>query len=101
MAEAKKLGLQPIETTMARLDRVAAGLTAPDSLEEAAFALALGGVSTPVQTPAGLVVLQSLEAIRAGVPPPPQIKDKVAPSVKPHKAETAPPERGEQLPPPA
>src|SRR5437867_5177840 len=84
MAEAKKLGLQPIETTMARLDRVAAGLTAPDSLEEAAFALALGGVSTPVQTPAGLVVLKSVEAIGAGVLPLTEIKDQVATSVKRH-----------------
>jgi len=97
MAEAKKLGLQPIETTMARLDRVAAGLTAPDSLEEAAFALALGGVSTPVQTPAGLVVLKSVEAIGAGVPPLTEIKDKVATSVKRQKAETAALERAKRL----
>ncbi len=96
MAEAKKLGLQPIETTMARLDRVA-GLTAPDSLEEAAFALALGGVSTPVQTPAGLVVLKSVEAIGAGVPPLTEIKDKVATSVKRQKAETAALERAKRL----
>lgn len=96
MAEAKKLGLQPIETTMARLDRVA-GLTAPDSLEEAAFALALGGVSTPVQTPAGLVVLKFVEAIGAGVPPLTEIKDKVATSVKRQKAETAALERAKRL----
>ncbi|PYN43304.1 MAG: hypothetical protein DMD95_14215 [Candidatus Rokuibacteriota bacterium] len=96
MAEAKKLGLQPIETTMARLDRVA-GLTAPDSLEEAAFALALGGVSTPVQTPAGLVVLKSVEAIGAGVPPLTEIKDKVATSAKRQKAETAALERAKRL----
>src|SRR5438128_1037676 len=96
MAEAKKLGLQPIETTMARLDRVA-GLTAPDSLEEAAFALALGGVSTPVQTPAGLVVLKSVEAIGAGVPPPTEIKDKAATSVKRQKAETAALERAKRI----
>jgi len=96
MAEAKKLGLQPIETTMARLDRVA-GLTAPDSLEEAAFALALGGVSTPVQTPAGLVVLKAVEAIGAGVPPLIEIKDKVATSVKRQKAEAAALERAKRL----
>jgi len=96
MAEAKQLGLQPVETTMARLDRVA-GLTAPDSLEETAFALALGGVSTPVPTPAGLVVLKVVEAIGAGVPPLAEIKDKVATSVKRQKAETAALERAKQL----
>src|SRR3989449_874707 len=96
MAEAKQLGLQPVETTMARLDRVA-GLTAPDSLEEAAFALALGGVSTPVPTPARLVVLKVVEAIRAGVPPLSEIKGKVATSVKRQQADTAALERAKQL----
>ena len=44
MAEARKLRLSPIETTMARVDRTS-GLAAPDPLEEAAFGLAVGGVS--------------------------------------------------------
>src|SRR5436309_2389503 len=88
VAEAKKLGLRPIETTMARVDRVA-GLAAPDPLEEAAFGLSIGGTSAPVATPVGLVVLKSVEAIPAGVPPVAEIKDKVAASVKRQKAETA------------
>src|SRR5262249_42475863 len=56
MAEAKKLGLQPIETTMAKVDRTA-GLAAPDPLEEAAFALSVAGVPAPVPTPLRLVLL--------------------------------------------
>jgi peptidyl-prolyl cis-trans isomerase D len=96
MAEAKKLGLQPIETTMARLERVP-GLTGTDSLEETAFGLALGGVSTPVVTPAGIVVLKAVEAINAGVPPLVEIKDKVASSVKRQKAEATALERAKQL----
>jgi len=96
MAEAKKLGLHPIETTMARVDRVA-GLAAPDPLEEAAFGLSIGGTSAPVATPVGLVVLKSLEAIPAGVPPLAEIKDKVAVSVKRQKAETAAMEKAKQL----
>jgi peptidyl-prolyl cis-trans isomerase D len=96
MAEAKKLGLQPLETTMTRLER-AAGPAAPDSLEEAAFALAVGGVSTPVSTPAGIIVLKVVETIPAGVPPLAEIKDRVATSVKRQKAEVTALERAKQL----
>ena len=96
MAEAKKLGLEPLETTMAKLDRVP-GLTGTDTLEEAAFALAQGGVSTPVTTPAGLVLLKVVATIPAGVPPLAEIKDKVAVSVKRQKAEAAALERAKKL----
>jgi peptidyl-prolyl cis-trans isomerase D len=96
MAEAKKLGLQPVETTMARTERVA-GLAGTDSLEEAAFGLALGGVSTPVTTPAGIVVLKTVEAINAGVPPLSEIRDKVTSAVKRQKAEATGLERAKQL----
>src|SRR3989441_10545328 len=53
MAEAKKLGLQPIETTMARLDRVA-GVPPPPYPAEAALALAPGGVPSPGRAAAGV-----------------------------------------------
>src|SRR5262247_644033 len=96
MAEAKKLGLQPIETTMAKVDRTA-GLAAPDPLEEAAFALSVGGVSAPVPTPVGLVVLKTTGIVPAGVPPLAEIRDKVAASVKRQKAETVALERAKQI----
>jgi len=96
MAEAKKLGLEPVETTMARLDRVP-GLAGADTLEEAAFALAQGGVSTPLTTPAGLVLIKVVGVIPAGVPPLGEIKDKVTASVKRQKAETTALERAKQL----
>jgi peptidyl-prolyl cis-trans isomerase D len=96
MAEAKKLGLEPIETTMAKLDRVP-GLTGTDTLEEAAFALAQGGVSTPVTTPAGLVLLKVVATIPAGVPPLAEIKDKVTAAVKRQKAEAVALERAKQI----
>jgi peptidyl-prolyl cis-trans isomerase D len=96
MAEAKTLGLAPVETTMARLDRVP-GLAGTDTLEEAAFALAQGGVSTPVTTPAGLVLIKVVGVIPAGVPPLGEVKDKVTASVKRQKAETAALERAKQL----
>jgi peptidyl-prolyl cis-trans isomerase D len=96
MAEAKKLGLTPIETTMARVDRMA-GLGAPDPIEEAAFTLSIGGVSGPVSSPVGLVILKATALIPAGVPPLAEIRDKVAASVKRQKAEAVALERAKQL----
>jgi peptidyl-prolyl cis-trans isomerase D len=94
--EARQLGLQPIETTMAKIDRTS-GLAGPDPLEEAAFSLAVGGVSTPVQTPVGLVLLKTTAVIPAGVPPLTEIRDKVAAAVRRQKAETVALERAKQL----
>ena len=96
MAEAKKRGLTAAESTLARMDRVATP-GGPDPLEEAAFALAIGGVSAPVRTPAGLVVLKSVEAIPAGVPALAEVRDKVAAAVKRQKAETVALGRARQL----
>jgi peptidyl-prolyl cis-trans isomerase D len=96
MAEAKRLGLSPIETTMSKMERVPM-LGGTDPLEEAAFALATGGVSSPVKTPAGWVVLKATEAIPAGVPPLAEIRDKVAAALKRQKAEAVALERATKL----
>ncbi len=85
-AEARKLGLAAAESTLARADRLASP-GGPDPLEDAAFALAIGGVSPPVKTPAGLVVLKAVRTIPAGVPPLAEIRDRVTASVKRQKAE--------------
>jgi peptidyl-prolyl cis-trans isomerase D len=92
MAQAKSLGLSPLESTIPRRDRPA-GLTAPDTVEETAFSLAKGGISTPVKTPAGYIVLKAVEELPAAVPPLAEIKDKVTASVKRRKAEAAALER--------
>jgi peptidyl-prolyl cis-trans isomerase D len=95
MAEARTLGLSPIETTMSKLTRPP-GLPA-DPLEDAAFSLVLGGVSEPIKTPAGWVVAKVVEAIPPGVPPLEQIRDRVTAAVKREKAETAAAGRSTQL----
>jgi peptidyl-prolyl cis-trans isomerase D len=95
MAEARKLGLTPVETTMAKIDRPRAA--GPDSLQETAFTLTQGGVSAPVQTPAGYVVMKGLETIPPGVPPLAEIRDKVIAAVKRQKADAAAVERARQL----
>lgn len=96
MAEGKRLSLTPVETTLAKVERPLM-LGGPDPLEEAAFALTAGGVSAPVKTPAGWVVLKSIEVIPAGVPPLAEIRDKVVAAVKRQKAEALGLERAKQL----
>jgi peptidyl-prolyl cis-trans isomerase D len=96
MAEAKRLGLAAVETTLAKVERPLM-LGGPDPMEEAAFSLSVGGVSAPVKTPAGWVVLKSIEVIPAGVPPLADIRDKVVAAVKRQKAETVALERAKQL----
>src|SRR3989442_632261 len=96
VAEARRLGLTPIETTMSRMERLPM-LGGTDPLEEAVFALAIGGVSSPVKTPAGWVVLKSTEAIPAGVPLLTEIRDKVAGAVKRQKAEAVALERAHKV----
>jgi peptidyl-prolyl cis-trans isomerase D len=96
MAEAKKLGLTPVATTMSKLGRQP-GMPAVDTLEDAAFALAVGGVTQPVKTPAGWVVLRVTETIAPGVPPLAEIRDRVTAAVKRRKADTAAAGRAKQL----
>ena len=96
MAEAKKLGLTPVDTKVSRVEATA-GLPRADSMEETAFSLALGGVGTPVKTPAGYVVMKAIEHIPAAVPALAEIKDQVVTSVKRQKADAAGLERAKQI----
>jgi peptidyl-prolyl cis-trans isomerase D len=96
MAEARKLGLNPVEATVARRPPLP-GPVPPDAMEETAFSITLGGVSTPVKTPAGWVVLKTTEALPAAVPPLAEVRDRVVTAVKRQKAEAAALERARQV----
>ena len=96
MAEAKRLGLTPVEATMSKLER-APMFGGADPLQDTAFTLSVGGVSSPVKTPAGWVILKSVEAIPAGVPPLAEIRDKVTAAVIRQKAEAAALDRATKL----
>src|SRR5207237_6043970 len=96
VAEARRLGLTPVETTLSKVERIPM-LGGSDPLEEAAFALAVGGVSSPTKTPAGWVVLKSSEAIAAGVPPLAETRDQVMAVVKGQKAEAIALERAQKV----
>ncbi|MGH7276243.1 MAG: SurA N-terminal domain-containing protein [Candidatus Rokuibacteriota bacterium] len=93
-AEARRLGLTSIETTLAQSMQPAGGA---DTLESTAFALTAGGVSAPVKTPAGWVVLKAIETIPAGVPPLAEVRDRVVAAVKRQKAEATALEKAQQI----
>jgi peptidyl-prolyl cis-trans isomerase D len=95
MAEARTLGQAPLETTIAR--REAMPFAPPDSMEEAAFGLAAGGVSTVVTTPAGFVVMKHVASLPAAVPPLEEIKAQVSSAVRRRKAEAIALETATQL----
>jgi peptidyl-prolyl cis-trans isomerase D len=88
MAQAKSLGLSPVEVTISR--RGQTGDPAPaDSVEETAFSLGKNSVSAPLKTPAGFMVLKTVEELPAVVPPLAEIKDRVMAGVKRQKADAA------------
>jgi peptidyl-prolyl cis-trans isomerase D len=95
MAEAKALGLAPLETTIAR--RQPGPFVPPDTMEESAFNLAPAGVSTVVKTPAGFVVMRHVASLPAAVPPLAEIKAQVSIAVRRQKAEAIALEKATQL----
>jgi peptidyl-prolyl cis-trans isomerase D len=97
MAEAKKLGLAPIETTIARSQRPVGAALPPDSIEDTVFGLSMGGVAGPAKTPAGFLVIKVVEQLPAAVPPLADVKDRVVSAVKRQKAEGVAVERAKQV----
>jgi peptidyl-prolyl cis-trans isomerase D len=91
-AEARKLGLDVKETTAARGDGLE-GIGRDQQLEEAMFGLTVGGVSTAIKTPGGLVIARVAEQFPAGVPPFADIKDKLIEAMKRERAQAAAEER--------
>lgn len=96
LGEARKLGLAPVETTIPRREGIP-GLMPSDPLEETAFSLAQSGVSTPVKTPAGWIVLKSVQALPAAVPPLEDVKDQVKSAFRRDKADALALEKAKQL----
>ena len=95
-AEAKTRGLETRETRVAR-GEVIEGLGREPQLEEAVFSLAVGGVSAPVKTKTGYVVVKVLEQTPAGVPPLAEIRPRVIDAIKRERAEAQGMERAKAL----
>jgi peptidyl-prolyl cis-trans isomerase D len=85
-AEAKRLGLDAQEATFGRGDSLGEAGRDPQ-LDETLFGLAEGGVSTPIKTPGGFVIVKVARHIPAGVPPVAEIRDKVVEAIKRERAE--------------
>ncbi len=96
MAEAKSRRLNPLETTISRAERPTPGAPA-DSMQEVGFALAPGGISAPVQTAAGWVVMKNVESLPAATPPLAEIRDRVVAAVRRQKADGQALERAREI----
>jgi peptidyl-prolyl cis-trans isomerase D len=94
--EAKTLGFEARDATIARGDPLP-GVERDPGLEETIFTLAVGGISAPVKTPGGLVVVKAVQEIPAGVPPLGEIKPKVIEAIKRDRAEAMAMERAKAL----
>jgi peptidyl-prolyl cis-trans isomerase D len=97
MVQARSLGLSPIETALPRRERARGLAAGPEPIEETAFSLARGGISTPLKTPVGYLVLKTVDELPATVPPLAAIKDRVAASLKRQKAEAVALERANAI----
>lgn len=86
LAEARRRGLEPKTGILARGDSLE-GVGGLQNAEEAVFSLALGGVTPPLKTPAGYVVIRVVESLPAAVPPFAQVKGEVAEAFKRQKAQ--------------
>jgi peptidyl-prolyl cis-trans isomerase D len=95
-AEARRLGLDPREATFARGDALPeAGRDA--QLDDSLFALAVGGVSTPIKTTGGWAIVKVLQHTPAGVPPAAEIRDRVVEAIKRERAEQQVADRAKAL----
>jgi peptidyl-prolyl cis-trans isomerase D len=94
-AEARRLGLTPTEVTVPKTEQ--ASVADADTMAQAVFELTIDGLSQPVKTPAGWLVIKSRESLPSAVPPLAEIKDRVAAALKHERAEKIALERAKQL----
>ena len=94
-AAARELGLTAIDTTIPKPEGT--GGAGPDTIAQTTFELAADGISQPVKTPAGFVVIRNRELLPAAVPPFAEIKERVAAALKRERAEATALDRAKQL----
>lgn len=86
LAEARRRGLEP-KTALFAPGQSLEGVGRVAAVQEAVFSLAPRGVTPPLKTPAGYVVLKVVESLPASVPPLAEVKSRVAEAFKRQKAE--------------
>ena len=94
-AGARELGLNAIDTTIPKPEST--GIGGVDTMAQTTFELAPDGVSQPVKTPAGWVLIKNRATLPAAVPPLAEIKDRVGNALKRERAEGMALERAKQL----
>ncbi len=99
-AEARRLGFELREATVARGDGLE-GIGRDEALEDSVFGLAPGGVSTPLKTAGGYVIVKALESLPAGLPPLAELKPQIVEAIKRERAEALALERARALAAPA
>ena len=97
MAAAKARGMTPLETMIDRPERTPGQAPVADSMQETAFGLSANGVSQPIKTPTGWVVMKNVETRPPTVPALADIRDNVLAAVRRQKAEVLALERAKQL----
>jgi peptidyl-prolyl cis-trans isomerase D len=85
-AEAKRLGFESRDAVFGRGDALAEAGRDPQ-VDEALFGLAPGGVSAPIKTAGGYLIAKVVQQVPAGVPPLPEIRDRVVEAIKRERAE--------------
>ena len=95
-AEARRLGVEVREATMARGDGLE-GIGRDATLEEAVFLLAPGGVSGALKTPSGYALVKVQEVLPAGVPPLADIRTEVTEAIKRERADALAMEKAKAL----
>jgi peptidyl-prolyl cis-trans isomerase D len=85
-AEARRLGLEAHESLFGRGDGLAEAGRDPQ-VDETLFGLAPGGVSAPIKTAGGYLIAKVVAQVPAGVPPLPEIRDRVVEAIKRERAE--------------
>jgi peptidyl-prolyl cis-trans isomerase D len=85
-AQAKALGLDARDGTVGKGESLEAFGREPQ-LDEAVFSLAVGGVSAPIKTRSGYVLVKVVGQIPAGVPPLAEIRSQVVDAIKRERAE--------------
>ncbi len=94
--EAKTLGVEARSATIARGDGLE-GIGRDPAVEDAVFGLGVGGVSSPLKTAGGYIVVKVAEIVPAGVPPMAEIRNEVVESVKRERAEALAMEKAKSL----
>lgn len=95
-AEAHALGL-PLRDAFVGRGELIVGIGRDPKVEEAVFAVSVGGTSAPIKAPTGYAIVRVMQQSPAGVPPLEEIKGRVIDAIKRERAEVIAMDRAKAL----